>query len=187
LLHRNVVIQVVNTSPAPCAPSPYPCQIRSHRFSIFSLHRASCFSFHGLPTVGTFARAGISRLFAMPLRLTVPITRDAAFSCPLFTLDKILGTSIAANSPRAPCSSLAWLLPAVMQLDAVLDPGRRLRTRLYRTAALACAAPQERIGTLQYPMILGATFQIQGYTLHLVLSLSSFPASASVLHYWAVD
>jgi len=77
---------------------------------------------------------------------------------------------------------------AVVQLDAVFDPGGWLCARLYRTHHVACAI-LERIGTLPKSVILGAMCQIQGYfpfTSLLSLILLSGSRLQS-LNYWAAD
>ena len=72
--------------------------------------------------MGTFAQRGLAASSLCPCGSPVPITRDAAFSCPLFILDKILG-SLRMIPQELLVRRSPGYLPAVVQLDAVLDPG----------------------------------------------------------------
>ena len=72
--------------------------------------------------MGTFAQRQLAASSLRHCGSPAPITRDAAISCPLFTLDKILGC-LWMFLPRALVRRSPGYLPAVVQLDAVLDPG----------------------------------------------------------------
>ena len=79
-------------------------------------------------------------------------------------------------------------LPAVVQLDAVLDPGGWLYARLYRTHHVACAH-LKRIGTHPKFAILGAMGQIQGYFPFTALLSFVFLSGLRLrsLNYYAAD
>ena len=72
--------------------------------------------------MGTFAQRGLAASSLCPCGLPVPITRDAAISCPLFILDKILGYLRMTSRELLVRRSPGYLF-AVVQLDAVFDPG----------------------------------------------------------------
>jgi len=117
--------------------------------------------------VGTFAQRGLAASSLRPCGSLVPITRDAAISCPLFILDKILGYFHCSRFPKGSLV-VARLVTCLPLCSSMLSstPGCRLRARLYRTHRMACAC-SERIGTFPISNLLGAMCQIQGYTLHL--------------------
>ena len=71
--------------------------------------------------MGTFAQRGLAASSLRHCGSPVPITRDAAISCPLFILDKILGY-LRMISQELVRRSPGYLF-AVVQLDAVFDPG----------------------------------------------------------------
>ena len=131
--------------------------------------------------MGTFAQRGLAASSLCPCGPPVPITRDAAFSCPLFTLDKILGCLPCHCFPKGSLfvARLVTCLPLCCSMPST-TPGGRLCARLCRTHRLACAQ-KERIGTLPSSVFLGAMCQIQGYTLHLATLAYFFRLTPSVV------
>ena len=124
---------------------------------------------------GGLRSARVSRFIARPLRHTAPHHLQRGHCPPsLSHWTTYSGTDLAVASPRAlhvarPVNHLS--LSGSMLSET---PGRRLRACQFRTRRMACAKT-ERIGTTQNQIILGAMFQIQGYTLHLA-ELVSFPS-----------
>jgi len=67
--------------------------------------------------------AGVSRFFARPLRYTGPLRSRRGHPLPsCYIAVRYSGTSIAGDSPRAPCSSLAWLLACRCPTRCCLRP-----------------------------------------------------------------
>ncbi len=130
--------------------------------------------------MGTFAQRGLAASSLRPCGSPVPITRDAAFSCPLFILDKILGYLRMISQGLLFVARLVTCLPLCSSMLSS-TPGGWLCAGLYRTHHVACAVV-ERIGTLPKSVVLGAMCQIQGYTLHLAaLVYSPFRLAPSVI------
>ena len=72
---------------------------------------------------GDLRSAGISRFIARPLRLHRSPSLATRPSLTLFLhWIRYSGTSIAGDSPRAPCSSLAWLLACLCTTRCCLRP-----------------------------------------------------------------
>ena len=104
-----------------------------------------------------------------------------ALPCPLFTLGRVLEGLPWRIASQELYSRSPGYFPVVARLDAVPrggTPGRRLRARLYRAGRVACSRV-EGIGPIPNSVVLGATCQIQGYTLHLAV-LATFPFFLSV-------
>jgi hypothetical protein len=101
-------------------PLPYPCQIRSHCFftpcivPVFLLSRST----HR----GDLRSAGISRFFATPLRLTGPHHSRRGLLLPSFHIGQDTRDLRIIPQGLLVRRSPGYLL-AVVQLDAVFDPG----------------------------------------------------------------
>ena len=94
--------------------------------------------------MGTFAQRGLAASSLCPCGSPVPITRDAAISCPLFTLGRILGGLLCGYSPQELwVSSLAWLLACRCMARCCLRP-RGVGSVLIYTALTAWPAPRKR-------------------------------------------
>ena len=101
---------------------PYPCQIRSHHFSTRCI--VSVFLLSRLTHRGDLRSAGISRLFATPLRLTGPHHSRRGHLLPSFYIGqdtRVLPLRLIPQELLV--RRLPGYLPAVVQLDAVFDPG----------------------------------------------------------------
>ena len=101
---------------------PYPCQIRSHHFSTRCI--VSVFLLSRLTHRGDLRSAGISRLFATPLRLTGPHHSRRGPLLPSFYIGqdtRVLPLRLIPQELLV--RRLPGYLPAVVQLDAVFDPG----------------------------------------------------------------
>lgn len=98
----------------------------------------------------------------------IPITCDAAIPHPLFILDEVLGYFHCGLFPKGSLL-VACLFTCLSLCDSMLfsTPGWRQQTCLYRLHRIAYAL-YDRIGPFPIYTLLGATCQIQGYTLHLV-------------------
>jgi hypothetical protein len=93
--------------------------------------------------VGTFALRGLAASSLRPCGSPVPITRDAAFSCPLFTLNRILGGLRGYPPQELWVSSLAWLLACRCVARCCLRP-RGVDSVLVSIALTAWPAPSKR-------------------------------------------
>jgi len=138
--------------------------------------------------VGTFAQRGLAASQLNHCGTPVPITRDAAIPQPLFTLATVLGYCHCGCSPRAPCSSLAWLSVCRCMARCCLRP-RGVGGHL----SLACLPHGLRsVGRdRHYPKIHTTS---RGYVsdseLHSSPRHTCFPAAQltlSALHYRALD
>ena len=101
---------------------PYPCQIRCHCFStpcivpVFLLSRST--------NRGDLRSAGISRLFATPLRLTGPHHSRRGHLTPSFYIGRDTRVLPLRSIPQEHLDRRSpGCLPVVGLLDAVLDPG----------------------------------------------------------------
>ena len=156
---------------------PYPCQIRSH--CVPTLCIVSVFLLSRSTTRGDLRSAGISRLFAMPLRLTGPHHSRRGHPSPSFYIGR--GTRVLPLR-MIPQELLVrrspGYLPAVVQLDAVLDPGGAAsRSSLSRPPLGLRLNGEDRPA----PNLLGSRGYVSDSGLHpspRCSRLSSFPAYA---------
>ena len=115
---------------------------------------------------GDLRSAGISRFFATPLRLTGPHHSRRGPLLPSFYIGQDTRV-LADDSPRAPGSSLAWLLACRWAARCCLRP-RGVGSVLVGIALTTWPAPYWKGSAhSQTEVVLGAMCQIQGYTLHL--------------------
>jgi len=145
---------------------PSPIHVSSVNTAYRLLHSVSV-SLTWATSCGDLRLAGISRFSATPLRLTGPhhsrrglpiASFYIGFGTRVLPLRMIPQELLDRRSPG--------YLPVVVQLDAVLDPGGSVsRSSIPRSPHGLRPMRQDR----QSPkiVVLGATFQIQGYTLHL--------------------
>ena len=138
---------------------------------------------------GNLRSAGISRFFARPLRLSSSHHLRRGLPTASFYIG--CGTRVLPlrlTSPRAPCSSLAWLTANRCVARCCLRP-RGVGVALVSNVPAAWPAPVEKgSARSQNLLVLGATCQIQGYTLHLAsLAYQSCRLRDASLHYRAVD
>jgi hypothetical protein len=156
---------------------PYPCQIRSHRFSTLCI--VSVFLLSRSIHRGDLRSAGVGRLFAMPLRLTGPHHSRRGHLLPSFYIGldtRVLPLRLIPQEllvRRSP-----GYLPTVVQLDAVLDPGGSAsRSSLSRSPLGLRLNGKDR----HAPNLLGSRGYVSDSGLHpspRCSRLSSFPAYA---------
>ncbi len=154
---------------------PYPCQIRSHRFftpcivPVFPLSRST----HR----GDLRSAGISRFFATPLRLTGPHHSRRGLLLPSFHIGQDTRV-LADDSPRAPGSSLAWLLVCRCTARCCLRP-RGVGSALVRIALTTWPAPYWKGSAhSQNHLFSGLCVRFRATPFTSLSRLSSFPARA---------
>ena len=100
----------------------YPCQIRSHLN--FAPCIASVFLLSRSNSRGDLRSAGVSRLFAKPLRLSDPHHSRRGHLTPSFHIGRDTRVLPLRLIPQELLDRRSpGYLPAVVQLDAVLDPG----------------------------------------------------------------
>ena len=107
--------------PVPCL-FPYPCPIRCHRF--FTPCIVPVFLLSRLTHRGDLRSAGVGRLFATPLRLSGPHHSRRGHLLPSFYIGQDTRVLPLRSIPQGPLARRSpGYLPAVVQLDAVCDPG----------------------------------------------------------------
>jgi hypothetical protein len=100
----------------------YPCQIRSHR--LITLCMAPVFPLLRTTNRGDLRSAGISRLIARPLRLSGPHHSRRGHPSSSFYIARGTRVLPLRSIPQELLDRRSpGYLPAVVQLDAVLDPG----------------------------------------------------------------
>ena len=123
--------------------------------------------------------AGVSRFFARPLRYTGPHRSRRGHPLPsCYIAVRYSGTSIAGDSPRAPCSSLAWLLACRCPTRCCLRP-RGVGLALVARVRAAWPAPKMKgSARSQTPNFSGLCVRFRASPFTSPHSLFSLPASA---------